>query len=174
MSAPTLRRVVLGRLFAPCVVAVALAAAASVWLDRSADRAGQVARVRLWAQVAAQVAAGRPSGPTAPGLPTGHGAADPGVGPLLAAVVRADPAVASVRVEGADGRVLGQAGDAARAQAWEDRTFALGSGPIRVRLGYRLGAQPLGLAVRGAFWGLLMGSVLTLVLATVAWSLRGR
>jgi hypothetical protein len=86
--------------------------------------------------------------------------------------VATDPDVASVRVEAADGRVLGQAGDAARAEAWEDRTFALASGPVRVRLGYRLEAQPLALAVRAALWALLVGLVLAVVLGIVGWSLR--
>ncbi|MBI5017114.1 MAG: hypothetical protein HZB55_16710 [Deltaproteobacteria bacterium] len=168
MGSPRSR--VLRRLLVPFAGGLGLAVAVSLGLDRSAERARQLERVRLWAQVSAQVAAHDADGSTRPGHDGGGSGA--GVAALLQAVVRTDRVVSAVRVERPDGRVLGSAGAWSDAEGWEDRTFALPSGPVRVRLGYRLGAPPLGLVVRAAVWATLVGAVLAAVWVTVWWSLR--
>lgn len=152
------------RFLALGVAAVALAGALSVGLDESAERRRQVERVRGWCRVVGQLAgAERVSGGD-------HGGSS--LGRLLGVLVSTEPSLSFVRVEAGDGRVLGQAGDAERSERWEDRTFALEGGPVRVRAGYRGATQPLGLAVRAILWALLVGALWLLGAAVVAWSLR--
>lgn len=152
------------RLLALGFVATVAAGAASAALDLGAERAREVERAKGWCRALAQVAGAEVSGGGHSGQPLGS---------LVAAVVRTEPGVAFLRVEAGDGRVLGQAGDAGRARAWEDRTFGQERGSVRVRVGYRPGSQPLALAVRALLWALLTGGLWALGAAVVAWTLRG-
>lgn len=124
------------------VLGAALAAAASVWLDRNADRARQGEQARRLAELAARLA---------PGGGSSGGCLDA----LLAALVQSQPGLGYLRVEAGDGALLAQTGDPARYPVRYDRTLPSAAGPVRIRIGYAEDARPVAWGVRAAVWGVL-------------------